>query len=155
MASPSFRSAETTCESHARCMPVALFCFRVPEPLACAEDPRPDQQPMCMCWSECDAGDTQSPEGEIPREPLYRVAISQLADDPDSVRAELADWLGELSAALDTQVGLVEVFTGQAPLSQLSKPPVKPAFVGPHLWTGFHPCPRPKILAFAHSIYTA
>ena len=104
-----------------------------------------------MCCCECDAGDTQSPDGEIPLETLYeesdcvdvghslpshsrdairkaiqqlrktsiRVAISQLADDPDSVRAELADWLGDQSAVLDTKVGLVEVFTGHAPLSQL------------------------------------
>ena len=131
-------------------MPIALFCFRAPEPLACAEDPSPDQQPLCMCCCECDAGDTQSPEGEIPTETLYeesdwvdvgdnsmssqsrdaiqkaiqqlrntsiRVAISQLANDPDSVRAELADWLGEESAALETQVGFVEVLTFS--LSQL------------------------------------
>ena len=132
-------------------MPVALFCFRAPEPAVCADDSSPDQQPICMCCCECDAGDTQSPDGEIPLETLYeesdwvdvghslpshsrdairkaiqqlrktsiRVAISQLADDPDSVRAELADWLGDQSAVLDTKVGLVEVFTGHAPLSQL------------------------------------
>ena len=51
------------------------------------------------------------------RNTSIRVAISQLANDPDSVRAELADWLGEESAALDTQVGFVEVLTFS--LSQL------------------------------------
>eukprot|EP00435_Cladocopium_sp_Y103_P065222 s43_g27.t1 len=133
-------------------MPVALFCFRAPEQTACAKQPSPDQQPICMCCSEHDAGDTQSPDTEIPLETLYeesdwvdvghnslpshsrdairnaikqlrttsiRVAISQLADDPDSVRTELAEWLGDQSAALDTRVGLIEVFTGHAPLSQL------------------------------------
>ena len=59
-------------------MPVALFCFRAPEPLACAEGPSPDQQPICMFCCECNAGDTQSPEGEIPTETLY----------------EESDWIG-------------------------------------------------------------
>eukprot|EP00435_Cladocopium_sp_Y103_P019753 s2854_g4.t2 len=48
-------------------MPVALFCFKEPEHVARAADSNPDQQPICMCCCERDAGDTQcSPEGLRP-----------------------------------------------------------------------------------------
>ena len=47
-----------------------------------------------------------------------RLTLSRLVDDPQAVRAELNSWLGPQACKLDSSVGLIEVFTGKAQLSQ-------------------------------------
>ena len=47
------------------------------------------------------------------------VLLSRLATQPDKVKAELKQWLGDQAHVLDKKVGLIEVFTGQAKLSQV------------------------------------
>ena len=46
-----------------------------------------------------------------------RMALSRLQTDSHAVIAELRHWLGKQAWKLDSTVGLVEVFTGKAPLS--------------------------------------
>ena len=46
-----------------------------------------------------------------------RLVVSRISEDPSAVRAELQHWLGSQADKLDKPVGLVEVFTGKAPLS--------------------------------------
>ena len=47
------------------------------------------------------------------------MTLSRLATQPDKVKAELKQWLGDQAHVLDKKVGLIEVFTGQAKLSQV------------------------------------
>ena len=52
------------------------------------------------------------------RKASSRMTLSRLASDPSGVRADLQSWLGDQAHKLDQEVGLIEVFTGQANLSK-------------------------------------
>ena len=47
-----------------------------------------------------------------------RMTLSKLVDNPKAFRAELDAWLGPQASKLDRPIGLIEVFTGKALLSQ-------------------------------------
>ena len=52
------------------------------------------------------------------RKASLRLVLSRLATNPKHVRAELKQWLGDQASKLDCKVGLIEVFTGRARLSE-------------------------------------
>ena len=58
---------------------------------------------------------------EAVRRVPFQLALSALEEEPANARAELQAWLGPQAACLDQEVGLIEVFTGQAPLSAISE----------------------------------
>ena len=53
------------------------------------------------------------------RKASLRMVLSRLATNPKQVRAELKQWLGDQASKLDCKVGLIEVFTGRARLSEV------------------------------------
>ena len=53
------------------------------------------------------------------RKASSRMVLSRMASQPNQVKSELRKWLGSQAYKLDKKVGLVEVFTGQAPLSDM------------------------------------
>ena len=53
------------------------------------------------------------------RKASSRMVLSRMASQPNQVKSELGKWLGSQAYKLDKKVGLVEVFTGQAPLSDM------------------------------------
>jgi hypothetical protein len=53
------------------------------------------------------------------RKANLRMTLSRLATEPKKVKAELKQWLGDQSHVLDKKVGLIEVFTGKAKLSEV------------------------------------
>ena len=50
----------------------------------------------------------------------FQLALSALREDSEGTERELREWLGVQGNALGGQVGLIEVFTGKAPLSSAS-----------------------------------
>ena len=52
------------------------------------------------------------------RKASLRLVLSRLATNAKQVRAELKQWLGDQASKLDCKVGLIEVFTGRARLSE-------------------------------------
>ena len=55
------------------------------------------------------------------RKAPFQLALAVLREDPSSVRRDLKEWLGDQKKALGQAVGLIEVFTGRAPLSVSSE----------------------------------
>ena len=47
------------------------------------------------------------------------MTLSRLASNPKEVKAELAAWLGDQAKCLDSKVGLIEVFTDRARMSDV------------------------------------
>ena len=54
---------------------------------------------------------------ESVRKAPFQLALSALRECPKAVEHELSEWLGLQGSALATEVGMIEVFTGKAPLS--------------------------------------